>query len=55
MSDQNADFLRETIPYDSGPLDNEETARAADHLLHAMDAEEIRSFAVAARCEVAIP
>ena len=35
-----AAFLRRAIPFDSGPLDDEETAHAADGLLAALDAEE---------------
>ena len=33
-------FLRRAIPFDSGPLDDEETARAADELFAQLDAEE---------------
>jgi len=35
-----AEFLRRAIPFDSGPLDDEETADAADNLLALLDAEE---------------
>ena len=35
-----AKFLRRAIPFDSGPLDDEETARAADDIMAALDAEE---------------
>jgi hypothetical protein len=35
-----AEFLRRTIPFDSGPLDDEETSSAADELFAALDAEE---------------
>ncbi|MBZ5605990.1 MAG: hypothetical protein LAO79_27140 [Acidobacteriia bacterium] len=35
-----AELLRRAIPFDSGPLDDEETARAADDLLTMLDAEE---------------
>ncbi len=35
-----AAFLRRAIPFDSRPLDDEETAHAADRLLAALDAEE---------------
>ena len=35
-----AEFLRKTIPFDSGPLDDSETARAGDDLLSLLDAEE---------------
>jgi hypothetical protein len=35
-----AEFLRRAIPFDSGPLDDEETARAADDLFARLDAEE---------------
>ena len=34
------EFLRRAIPYDSGPLDDEETASAADQLFRTLDAEE---------------
>jgi len=34
------EFLRRTVPFDSGPLDDEETARAADELFAMLDAEE---------------
>ena len=34
------EFLRRAIPFDSGPLDDEETAQAADQLLAQLDAEE---------------
>jgi hypothetical protein len=34
------EFLRRAVPYDSGPLDDEETARAADQLFAALDADE---------------
>jgi len=35
-----AEFLRRAIPFDSGPLDDEETARAADELFALVDSEE---------------
>jgi hypothetical protein len=35
-----AEFLRRAIPFDSGPLDDEETAHAADTLFSVLDAEE---------------
>jgi hypothetical protein len=35
-----AEFLRRAIPFDSGPLDDDETAHAADHLLALLEAEE---------------
>jgi len=35
-----AAFLRRAIPFDSGPLDDEETAHAADSLFAALGAEE---------------
>ena len=35
-----AEFMRRAIPFDSGPLDDEETAHAADHLFALLDAEE---------------
>jgi hypothetical protein len=34
-----AEFLRRAIPFDSGPLDDEETAFAADQLLSELDSE----------------
>ena len=35
-----AEFLRRAIPFDSGQLDDEETARAADELLDLIVTEE---------------
>jgi hypothetical protein len=35
-----AELLRRAIPLDSGPLEDEETARAADSLFALLDAEE---------------
>ena len=35
-----AEFLRRAIPFDSGPLDDSETAHAADSLFAMLDAEE---------------
>jgi hypothetical protein len=35
-----AEVLRRAIPFDSGPLDDEETAHAADNLFALLDAEE---------------
>jgi hypothetical protein len=35
-----AEFLRRAVPFDSGPLDDEETAHAADSLFALLDAEE---------------
>ena len=35
-----AEFLRRTIPFDSGALDDDETAHAADLLFAGLDAEE---------------
>jgi hypothetical protein len=35
-----AEFLRRAIPFDSGPLDDDETAHAADQLFGLPDAEE---------------
>ena len=32
-----AEFLRRAVPFDSGPLDDEETAQAADSLLKVLD------------------
>jgi hypothetical protein len=34
------EFLRRATPFDSGPLDDAETAEAADQLLAVLDAEE---------------
>ena len=34
------EFMRRALPLDSGPLDDEETARAADDLFAQLDAEE---------------
>ena len=34
------EFLRRAIPFDSGPLDDAETAAAADQLFANLDAEE---------------
>ena len=34
------EFLRRTVPFDSGPLDDQETARAADELFALLDGEE---------------
>lgn len=34
------EFLRRAIPFDSGPLDDEETARAADAVFSLLDADE---------------
>ena len=36
-----AEFFRRAIPFDSGPLDDEETARAADEIFSMLDAEGI--------------
>ncbi|MFN7544731.1 MAG: hypothetical protein ACK5TN_18275 [Acidobacteriota bacterium] len=35
-----ADFLRRAIPFDSGPLDDEESARAAEEIFNMLDAEK---------------
>jgi hypothetical protein len=35
-----AELLRRVIPFDSGPLDDEETAQAADALFAMLDTEE---------------
>ena len=35
-----AEFLRLAIPFDSGPLDDEETARAVAEIFNMLDAEE---------------
>ena len=34
------EFLRRVVPFDSGPLDDEETTRAADELFAFLEAEE---------------
>jgi hypothetical protein len=34
-----AEFLRRAVPWDSGPLDDEETAQAADQLFALLEAE----------------
>jgi len=34
------EFLRRAIPFDSGALDDSETAAVADYLLASLDAEE---------------
>ena len=36
-----AEFLKRAIPFDSGPLDDEETANAADQLFASLDTESI--------------
>ena len=38
-----AEFLRRSVPFDSGPLDDEETAHAADQLFALLDMEENES------------
>ena len=38
-----AEFLRRAIPFDSGPLDDDETASATDQLFALMDTEEDKS------------
>ena len=35
-----AAFLRRTVPYDSGPFEDDEAARAADDILAILDVEE---------------
>jgi len=35
-----AEFLRRAIPFDSGPLDDEETAHAADELFALLERED---------------
>jgi hypothetical protein len=35
-----AEFLRRAIPFDSGPLDDEETTRATDEVFALLDAGE---------------
>lgn len=35
-----AEFLRRAIPFDSGPLEDDETARAADEIFSMLDADE---------------
>jgi len=34
------EFLRRAVPFDSGPLDDAETADAADQIFAGLDAEE---------------
>jgi hypothetical protein len=34
-----AEFLRRAVPFDSGPLDDQETAQAADNLFALLDIE----------------
>ena len=38
------EFLRRPVPFDSGPLDDEETAHAADALFAMLDGEENDTF-----------
>jgi hypothetical protein len=40
-----AEFLRRAIPFNSGPLDDDETASATDELFALIDAEEDESGA----------
>jgi hypothetical protein len=35
-----AEFLRRAVPFDSGPLDDQETAHAADNLFALLETEE---------------
>lgn len=35
-----AELLRRALPFESGPLEDDETARAADQLLSILDAED---------------
>ena len=35
-----AEFFRRALPFDSGPLTDDETARAADEVFSMLDAEE---------------
>jgi len=35
-----AEFFRRALPYDSGPLDDDETAHATDELFSMLDTEE---------------
>jgi hypothetical protein len=35
-----AEVLRRAVPFDSGPLDDQETAHSADEILTLLDAEE---------------
>jgi hypothetical protein len=35
-----AELLRRALPFDSGPLDDDETVRAADEIFAFLDAEE---------------
>ncbi|MBK5294716.1 MAG: hypothetical protein JJE04_23940 [Acidobacteriia bacterium] len=34
------EFMRRAIPFDSGPLDDEETVRAADEMFSLLDTEQ---------------
>lgn len=36
-----AEFLRRAVPFDSGPIDDEETAAAADQLFAVLDDESL--------------
>jgi hypothetical protein len=36
-----AEVLRRAVPFDSGPLDDQETAQAADEIFALIDTEEI--------------
>ena len=40
MKEGEAEFLRRAVPFDSGPLDDGETALAADQLFGELEAEE---------------
>ena len=35
-----AEFLRRSVPFDSGPLEDEEIADSGDQLMSALDADE---------------
>jgi hypothetical protein len=39
-----AEFLRRAIPFDSGPLDDEETVSAADEIFRVLDPEETDEY-----------
>lgn len=43
------EFLRRAVPFDSGPLDDDETACAADELFALLDAEEAEAHDAGSR------
>ncbi|MDX2269650.1 MAG: hypothetical protein NW208_16230 [Bryobacter sp.] len=44
-----AELFRRALPFDSGPLEDEETAQAADELFRCLEAEEAESNDTSAR------